>query len=234
MLKIDGLDVFYGELQALWDVSLQVRQGELVALIGSNGAGKSTLLKTISGLMRPQSGEIHFLDERIDHLPSHVICERGLIHVPEGRLLFPRMGVEENLLVGSYPGPARKEWTRTLAQVYDLFPVLRERCKQDAGTLSGGEQQMVAIGRGLMSKPRLLMLDEPSLGLAPILVQETMRILTTLNEQGLTILLVSQEVNLALQIAHRAYVFENGRVVLEGNGSDLLSDQRVQDAYLGV
>jgi branched-chain amino acid transport system ATP-binding protein len=234
MLRVEGLNVFYGGLQALRDVSLEVREGEFVTLIGPNGAGKTTLLRTISGLMQPASGTITFRGETLNDLPAHAICERGLIQVPEGRELFPRMTVLENLEIGAYLPAARKRRAQSLERVYRLFPLLRERQRQDAGTLSGGEQQMVAIGRGLMGNPSLLMLDEPTLGLAPVLVAEILHTLKQLNEEGMTILLVSQEVRQALALAHRAYVLENGRIVREGPAEDLLEDRSVRSAYLGL
>ncbi len=232
MLKVSNLNVSYKGLQALWDVSLEVKEGEFVALIGSNGAGKTTLLKTISGLLQPSSGSIEFLGERIDGLPSHKICELGVIHIPEGRKLFPLMKVVENLEMGAYLPRSRREVHNSLRQVYQLFPFLKERQNQDAGTLSGGEQQMLAIGRGLMAKPKLLMLDEPTLGLSPKLGAEIFKTLKLLNQQGITILLVSQEVYQALTLAGRAYVLENGRIVLEGE--NLLENEAVKESYLGL
>jgi branched-chain amino acid transport system ATP-binding protein len=234
MLSVRALDVFYGSLQVLWNVSLEVNEGEFVALIGSNGAGKTTLLRTISGLLRPAAGEIAFRGEAIHKLPSHAICALGLIQVPEGRELFPMMSVRDNLAVGAYLPAARRHHDASLARVYRLFPRLEERWRQDAGTLSGGEQQMVAIGRGLMARPRLLMLDEPTLGLSPLLVQENLKTLRELNEEGLAILLVSQEVRQTLSLADRAYVLENGRLVASGPAAALLDDDAVRAAYLGL
>lgn len=234
MLKVDSINVSYSGLQALWDVSLEVNEHEFVAIVGSNGAGKTTLLKTISGVLQPSSGYISFLGERVDNLPPHRICEKGIVHVPEGRRLFPLMKVIENLEIGAYSLRARKLILDSLRQVYELFPVLRERRNQETGTLSGGEQQMLAIGRGLMAKPKLLMLDEPSLGLSPKLVIEVLRTLESLNQQGVTILLVSQEVFQTLKMAHRAYVLENGRIVLEGAGKELLQNEAVKASYLGL
>ena len=234
MLSVNDLNVSYGNLQVLRNVSLEVGEGEFVALIGSNGAGKTTLLKTISGLLRPNSGSITFRDEAIHDLPTHAICERGLIQVPEGRELFPAMSVRDNLTIGAYLPGARKEYDQSLERVYTLFPRLQERRRQDTGTLSGGEQQMVAIGRGLMSRPALLMLDEPTLGLAPILVEENLRTLRQLNAEGLTILLVSQEVRQTLSLVDRAYVMENGRLVHHGPADRLLDDERIRSAYLGL
>ncbi|MGB9752001.1 MAG: ABC transporter ATP-binding protein [Roseiflexus castenholzii] len=234
MLQVEHLNVAYDTLQVLWDVSLEVCEGEVVALIGSNGAGKTTLLRTISGLMKPLFGSIRFMGEEIAGLPPHEICRRGVIQVPEGRALFPRMRVLENLELGAYLPAARAQRHETIEYVYQLFPRLKERWRQDAGTLSGGEQQMVAIGRALMARPKLLMLDEPSLGLAPVLVETIMEVLTRLNAEGMTILLVSQEVHQALAIAHRAYVIENGRIVRSGSSRELCDDDAVRSAYLGL
>lgn len=234
MLQVDHLNVAYDTLQVLWDVSLEVHEGEIVALIGSNGAGKTTLLRTISGLMKPLFGSIRFMGEEIAGLPPHEICRRGVIQVPEGRALFPRMRVVENLELGAYLPAARAQRHETIERVYRLFPRLKERWRQDAGTLSGGEQQMVAIGRALMARPKLLMLDEPSLGLAPVMVEMIMEVLTQLNAEGMTILLVSQEVHQALAIAHRAYVIENGRIVRSGPSHELRNDDAVRSAYLGL
>jgi branched-chain amino acid transport system ATP-binding protein len=234
MLTVDRLDVSYGSLQVLWEVSLEVGKGEFVALIGSNGAGKTTLLRAISGLLRPSAGTITFRGEPIHALPTHEICRRGLIQVPEGRELFPLMSVSDNLAVGAYLPEARGRKEESLARVYRLFPRLQERHRQDAGTLSGGEQQMVAIGRGLMSRPALLMLDEPTLGLAPLLVQENLQALRQLNEEGLAILLVSQEVRQTLAIADRAYVMENGHLTGGGPADAVLDDETIRAAYLGL
>lgn len=234
MLRIDRLNVSYSGLQALWNVSIELKEHEFVAIVGSNGAGKTTLLKTISGLLRPSSGLISFLGEPIDNLPPHKICEKGIIHIPEGRKIFPLMKVVENLEMGGYVSEARKHIPDSLRQIYQLFPVLKERQKQDAGTLSGGEQQMLAIGRGLMAKPKLLMLDEPTLGLAPKLAIEILTTLNLLNQQGTAILLVSQEIFQTLKMADRAYVIENGRIVLEGKGEELLKNDAVKASYLGL
>ena len=234
MLELRGVDVFYGDLQALRGVSLSVEEGEILSVVGANGAGKTTALRTISGLLRPPAGEITFRGERLDRLPSHVVVERGVIHVPEGRKIFPTLTVLENLELGSYTARAKARRAETLDRAYRLFPVLRERRAQRAGTLSGGEQQMLAIGRGLMALPRLLMLDEPSLGLAPLIVKEIFRVVQEINAAGTTILLVEQNVRQALAISRRAYVLENGRVVLVGRGADLLSDEHMQRAYLGM
>ena len=234
MLEIKGVDVFYGDVQVVWNVSFEVAQQEIVALIGGNGAGKSTILKTISGLLRPENGEIFF-----DGLPIHTmepfkLIDFGIAHVPEGRRLFVEMTVEENLDMGSLKGEAKSRRVDTKEIVFGLFPRLRERRRQLCGTLSGGEQQMVAIGRGLMSRPQLLMFDEPSLGLAPILVQEIFRIIRRIREEGTTVLIVEQNVKQTLSIADRAYVLENGRIVIQGTGKSILLNEHVKTAYLGV
>jgi branched-chain amino acid transport system ATP-binding protein len=234
MLRVSGLQTFYGDLQALHGVTLEVREGEIVSVIGSNGAGKTTTLMTISGVLRPRHGEIEFAGRRIDHLKPADIVEAGLCHVPEGRQLFPTMTVEENLILGACTRRARAAREETLERVYTLFPRLRERCRQIAGTLSGGEQQMAAIGRGLMSRPRLLMLDEPSLGLSPMLVKAIFDIIQEINRAGATILLVEQNVFRALKLSHRGYILENGRVAAEGSSQQLLHDPQVRTAYLGL
>jgi len=234
MLKVDEISVFYGDLQVLWDVSFEVKEKEIVVLIGSIGAGKSTTLITISALLTPKKGTIEFNGTRIDHLPPNKIIEHGIVHVPEARRLFPEMTVEENLIMGSLYGEAKRKRYETMDYVYSLFPRLKERKKQTAGTLSGGEQQMLAVGRGLMSLPKLMMLDEPSLGLAPFLVQEIFTIVKQINEAGVTVLLVEQNVRQTLAIADRVYVLENGRIVLQGTGKELLNNEHVKTAYLGV
>jgi len=234
MLRVSGLQTLYGDLQALHGVTLEVQEGEIVSVIGSNGAGKTTTLMTISGVLRPRRGEIEFAGRRIDHLKPADIVEAGLGHVPEGRQLFPTMTVEENLILGACTRRARAAQEETLERVYTLFPRLRERCRQTAGTLSGGEQQMVAIGRGLMSRPRLLMLDEPSLGLSPMLVRAIFDIIQEINRGGATILLVEQNVFRALKLSHRGYILENGRVAAEGPSQQLLRDPQVRTAYLGL
>lgn len=234
MLQVRNLNVFYGSMQALRDISLQVNEGEFVTIIGSNGAGKTTLLRTISGLLQPASGEIVFRNQRLDGLPTHDICQQGLIQIPEGRELFPRMTVREHLDIGAYSAAARKHRAKSLEKVLALLPLLKQRQKQDAGTLSGGEQQMLAIGRGLMAMPSLLMLDEPSLGLAPILVEHILEILQQLNKEGITILLVSQEVRQALELADRGCILENGRMVRSDAASTLLADKGIVGAYLGI
>lgn len=232
MLTIQGIDVYYGAIQALRGASIQVNEGEVVAIIGSNGAGKSTLLRTISGLLKPRVGTISFRDKVISNIPADQIVRRGISHSPEGRKIFTNMSVEENLFLGAY---IRKdgEIGKDLQQVLVRFPRLKERIKQNAGTLSGGEQQMLAIGRALMSRPKLLLLDEPSLGLAPNLVTEIFKIVQDLNKDGTTILIVEQNAHRALEIAHRAYVIETGSIVMEGAGKELLTDPRVKEAYLG-
>ena len=234
MLEVSKIDTFYGKAQALWDVSLKIDEAEIVALVGSNGAGKSTLLNTISGLLRPASGSIDFLGQRIDGLAPHAIVKLGLSHIPEGRKLFATMTVRENLDLGAYTPEAWKNKQATLQQVYQVFPILKEREKQLARTLSGGEQQMLAMGRGLMSRPKLCMFDEPSYGLAPRLMLEVFQVIKSLREQGITVLLIEQNVPRTLEIADRAYVLENGRVVLEGTCDELLQSDYVRKAYLGI
>jgi branched-chain amino acid transport system ATP-binding protein len=234
MLEVSNLDVFYGNSQALRDVSLRVDEGEVVALVGANGAGKTTLLNTISGALRPASGSVEFLGKRIDKLSPYTIVQLGISHIPEGRKLFTAMTVRENLELGAYTSEAWKRKGETLEEVYQLFPVLKERERQSAKKLSGGEGQMVAIGRGLMSSPRLCMFDEPSYGLAPKLFSEVLEVIKRLREQGITILLVEQNVRRTLETADRAYVLENGRIVSKGKGKDLLQDDMVKKAYLGL
>jgi branched-chain amino acid transport system ATP-binding protein len=234
MLRLENIDVFYGDLQVLWEVSFEIREKEIVVLVGANGAGKSTILKTISSLLVPRKGSIEFLGKRLDRRPPYEIIQQGIVHVPEGRRLFPEMSVEENLIMGSMYGEAKKKRFQTMEYVYSLFPRLRERRKQMAGTLSGGEQQMAAIGRGLMSLPRIMMFDEPSLGLAPILVEEIFRMVKRVNEENVTVLLVEQNVNQTLALCHRAYVLENGRITLQGTGQELLNNEKVKEAFLGI
>jgi branched-chain amino acid transport system ATP-binding protein len=234
MLKVNGIDVFYGDLQVLWDISFEVKEKEILVLVGANGAGKSTTIRTISSLLTPRKGSIEFNGTRLDRSPPHRVIEHGIVHVPEGRRLFPQMSVEENLIMGTLHGEAKTKRFNTMERVYQLFPRLRERKKQLAGTLSGGEQQMLAVGRGLMSLPKLMMFDEPSLGLAPILVQDIFRIIRKINEEGVTVLLVEQNVRQTLAMCHRAYVLENGRVVLEGTGQALMANEHVKEAYLGI
>jgi branched-chain amino acid transport system ATP-binding protein len=234
VLKAERLSVDYTGVSALRDISLAVNEGEIVTVIGANGGGKSTLLKTISGLLSPSSGRIEFIGERIDRLPPHEICRRGLIQIPEGRQLFPKMRVIHNLQMGAYLHGARKNMDQSLERVYGLFPLFRERKNQKAGLLSGGEQQMLAIARALMSRPRLLMLDEPSEGLSPLLTSNVFDTLRILGGQGMTILLVSQEVEQALELSHRAYVLENGQITLEGRSKELLNNDKVRESYLGM
>jgi branched-chain amino acid transport system ATP-binding protein len=234
MLKIARLSVGYQGVDVLREVSLTVGEGEIVSVVGANGGGKTTLLKTISGLLTPSSGSIEFLGEKTHGLPPHEICKRHLIQVPEGRQLFPKMKVIDNLEMGAYLSEARKRTAQSLERVYGLFPLFRERKNQRAGLLSGGEQQMLAIGRALMSVPRLLMLDEPSEGLSPLFTANVFDALKTLGEQGLTILLVSQEVEQSLELSHRGYVLENGRISLEGKSGDLLNNDKVRQSYLGM
>jgi branched-chain amino acid transport system ATP-binding protein len=234
MLTVEHLTVFYGDVQALWDVSLRVERGEIVTLIGANGAGKTTTLNALSGLLRPRSGSMTFQQQDLRREPPHRIVEAGLVHIAEGRELFPHMTVLENLELGAFPKRARRVRHETLELVMELFPRLRERPRQLVGTLSGGEQQMLAIGRGLMAKPLLLMLDEPSLGLAPLLVEELFDCIRRIHAHQVTILLVEQNVHQALEIADRAYVLENGRTVRSGTAAQLLADRSVQEAYLGL
>jgi branched-chain amino acid transport system ATP-binding protein len=234
MLEVSNIDTFYGKVQALWDVSLKIDKGEIVALVGANGAGKTTLLNTISGLLRPLSGTAKFLGKRIDGLPPHSIVELGMSHVPESRRLFPDMTVRENLEMGAYLLRAWKQKEATLAQVNELFPSLKERKGQLARTLSGGEQQMLAMGRGLMSRPKLCMLDEPSNGLSPLLVKEIFLIIQGLRDRGIAILLIEQNVRQTLEIADRAYVLENGRIVSKGKSKNLLQSDHIKKAYLGL
>jgi branched-chain amino acid transport system ATP-binding protein len=233
MLSIKGVDAYYGHLQALWDVSLEVNEGELVALVGPNGAGKTTTLKVITGLLKPASGSVHFNDQCLDREEAHDIVGLGISQVPEGGRVFAGMSVLENLELGAFLSKARAVKDESLKWVYGIFPVLEERKEQRAGTLSGGERQMLAIGRALMSKPKLLLLDEPSFGLAPILVDHIFEMITEINKQGVTILLVEQNIRAALELADRAYVIENGRAVGQGVHEDLLSFECVRSAYLG-
>jgi len=233
-MKVNGIDVFYGDLQVLWDVSFEVRPGEIVVLVGANGAGKSTIIKTVSSLIKPRRGTIEYNGARIDQTPAYHVIDHGIVHVPDGRRLFTQMSVEENLVMGSLRGEAKARRAETIERVYTLFPRLRERRSQLTGTLSGGEQQMVAIGRGLMSLPKIMMFDEPSLGLAPILVSEIFRMIRMVNEEGVTVLLVEQNVKQTLAMCHRAYVLENGRIVMEGTGAEMLSDPKVKEAFLGL
>jgi branched-chain amino acid transport system ATP-binding protein len=234
VLEIKNIDVFYGDVQVIWDVSFEVKTGEIVALIGANGAGKTTILKTISSILRPKRGEILFEGVPIYQMEPYKIIETGIIHVPEARRLFAEMTVEENLDMGALKGGAKAERKKTKEVVCDIFPRLRERKRQLAGTLSGGEQQMLAIARGLMGKPKLQMFDEPSLGLSPILVRDIFNVIKRIKAEGVTVLIVEQNVKQTLCIADRAYVLENGRIVLQGAGESLLNDEHVKTAYLGV
>jgi branched-chain amino acid transport system ATP-binding protein len=234
LLQVEKLDLYYGDAQALAGVSLDLAAGEIVAIVGANGAGKSSLIRAIHGIEKPASGKIVFDGADITGWPSYRVCEAGVGHVAEGRQVFPNLTVLENLEMGATLKRAQVAETATLDRVFALFPRLSERRKQPAGTLSGGEQQMLAIGRCLMGQPRLIMFDEPSLGLAPAIVQEVFRIVRRLNEEGLAILLVEQNVTASLKIAHRAYVLENGQIELSGSGSELLANDRVRQAYLGL
>ena len=233
VLEAVGVSASYGATRVLWDLSFSVKKGRLVALLGANGAGKTTTLKSICGLVRPFAGTIRYHGQIINGEPVHKVAERGITLVPEGRQLFPKMTVEENLLAGSYLKKAKEKRKENLDRAYAVFPRLAERRTQMAETLSGGEQQMVAIGRGLMQSPDLIMFDEPSLGLSPLLVEEVFRVMRKLHEQGLTIFLVEQNVRQTLRIADYCYVMENGRIVQEGSGRDLESDPKVREAYLG-
>jgi branched-chain amino acid transport system ATP-binding protein len=234
VLKVSGINVYYGDLQALRGVSLAVEQGEIVSVIGSNGAGKSSLLKTISGMLRPRRGYITLNGNDISHAPSSRIVEQGISHVPEGRQIFPTMTVLENLEMGAQFPRTRKAQQETMQQVFGYFPRLKERLNQKAGTLSGGEQQMLAMGRGLMSLPTLMMLDEPSLGLAPVLVSTIFEIIEKINRQGTSILLIEQNVFHSLKISDRGYVLENGQVALSGSGNELLENPHIRKTYLGL
>jgi branched-chain amino acid transport system ATP-binding protein len=234
LLEVNNLAVAYGDVQAVWDVSLDVNPGEIVVLIGSNGAGKTTLMRAISGLQRPLDGSITFEGDALHAMAPHRIVERGIVLVPEGRKLFGGMSVVENLEMGAFTPRARKERAKTIERVFDVFPLLAERRNQRANTMSGGQQQMLAIGRAMMGLPRLLMLDEPSLGLAPLLVQHIFEVVRAINQQGVTVLLVEQNARAALELADRAYIIEQGRVVGTGTGSALLHDDSVQRAYLGI
>ena len=234
MLKVSEIDVYYGDMQALRNVSLDVNQGEVVSVIGSNGAGKSTLLKTVSGMLRPRSGSITLNGSEISQAPTSKIVESGISHVPEGRQIFPTMTVLENLEMGAQFPRTRKVRRETIEQVFTYFPRLKERLEQKAGTLSGGEQQMLAMGRGLMSLPTLMMLDEPSLGLAPVLVSTIFEIIEQINRQGTAILLIEQNVFHSLKISDRGYVLENGEIALSGTGQELLENPHIRKTYLGL
>jgi len=234
MLRVDNLEVKYGDYQALWGVSLEVREGEVVCLLGPNGAGKSTLISAVSGLVRSLAGDIIFCGERMNGLPTHRIVTRGIAHVLEQRRLFPYMTVEKNLLLGSYQDRARMQRGQTMDWVYGLFPILKERRQQLAYSLSGGEQQMLAIGRGLMSRPKFLMIDEPLLGLAPLVVAKILEIIQQINAAGVTVLFIEQNVQLALSVSHRGYLLESGRMVLSGTAKEVVASDLVSKVYLGI
>jgi branched-chain amino acid transport system ATP-binding protein len=234
LLRVDNIDVFYGSLQVLWDVSIEVKSGEIVAIAGANGAGKTTLMKTISGMLHPVTGSIEFAGEDITNMNAYDIVGQGISQVPEGRRLFPDMTVLENLKIGSYDGKARAVKQENLERVYDLFPILAERKNQVAKTLSGGQQQMVAIGRGLMSNPKLMIIDEMSLGLSPLIVLDLFRVLHEIQTRGVTVLLVEQNVWQTLHEADRAYIIETGRIVLSGNALELAEEEKVKHAYFGA
>ncbi|WP_066292407.1 ABC transporter ATP-binding protein [Bacillus sp. FJAT-29937] len=234
MLKLQNVNLFYGEIQALWDLSMEIQEGQIAALLGANAAGKSSTINAISGIEKISSGEITFLGKEIHKMSPHEIVEEGIIQVPEGRKLFNYMPIQENLELGAYSKRAKKDFKKNLRFVYDLFPILEERKSQMAGDLSGGQQQMVAIARGLMSNPKLLIIDELSLGLAPILVQQLLKDLVNIRNTGITILLVEQNVQQSLAIASDAYVLENGRLALSGNAGELINDPHLKKAYLGM
>jgi branched-chain amino acid transport system ATP-binding protein len=234
LLSVNNLTSRYGDVETLHGISLQVDEGQVVTLVGANAAGKSTTLNCISGIIREKAGQIAFSGQQIDHLPAHRIVGLGLVQVPEGRRVFPFMSVMENLEMGCYPSQPRSHRQENLTRVFDLLPILTERRRQLAGSLSGGEQQMLAVGRGLMAEPRLLMLDEPTLGLAPLFVEKVFELIESIRSQGTTVLLIEQNVQHALSIADFGYVIENGVIVLEGTGRDLLKDERLTKAYLGI
>lgn len=234
LINIEKISTFYGDLQALYEISFCIEEGEIVSIIGNNGAGKSTALNTISGVFHPKSGTINFMGNQIEKLFSHQIVELGIVQIPEARHLFPRMSILENLQLGAFVSRARMEKEKTIRYVFDLFPPLEERKYQLAGTLSGGEQQMLAIARGLMARPKLLMLDEPSLGLAPKIVKQVFEVVKQINREGITVLLVEQNVYYSLNISDRAYVLENGKIVMQGSGKNLLKDENVRRTYLGI
>lgn len=233
MLTVENLNVYYGMIHALKNVSFHVEEGEIVALIGANGAGKTTTLQTVSGMLQAKSGSVHFENQDITKMPSHRIVQLGISHVPEGRRMFANLTVYENLRMGAYTRKDKKEIEESLARVYERFPRLKERTRQLAGTLSGGEQQMLAMGRALMSRPKIILMDEPSMGLSPILVNEIFDIIRSVSESGTTVLLVEQNAKKALAIADRAYVLETGRITMSGNAKDLLEDDSIKKAYLG-
>lgn len=234
LLRVEGISAGYGDVRVLWDVSIDVNAGELVALIGSNGAGKTTLLRVLSGLLPPTDGRVLFGDREITHWPSESIVGAGIVHVPQGRHLFQGMTVEQNLMMGAYTRQDRAEVRRNLSRVYELFPVLRDRARQAAGSMSGGEQQMLAIGRGLMAGPKLLLVDELSLGLSPVAVDNILQVIDDIHAAGTTTLIVEQDVQVALEHADRGYVLENGQIALSGPAAELLRSTEVQRAYLGI
>ncbi len=234
MLRVDRLTVGYDSVPVIFEVSFSVNEGELVSVVGSNGAGKSTILKTVSGLLKPFSGKIEFMGKRIDQLPAHEIVKMGIAHVPEGRHVFGKMSVKDNLLMGAYTINDQSQVQKLLAEVFELFPRLKEREYQKAETLSGGEQQMLAIGRALMAKPKLILVDEMSLGLMPIMVDRVLEVLKEINRKGVAVLMVEQKVQEALEIADRGYILQTGRIIAEGTGRELLENELVKKAYLGI
>ncbi len=234
MLSVEGVDAFYGDLQALWGVSFEVKEGEIVTIVGPNGAGKTTTMRVITGLLKPRRGKVVFKGEEVTGLPPNKIAERGISLIPEGSRVFPYMTVYENLKIGAYTKRAREHFNESLEWVFTIFPVLKERLNQKANTMSGGERQMLAIGRALMTRPDILLMDEPSLGLAPKLVMRTFDIVKRLNREGLTILLVEQNTRFALKLSHRGYVMETGKIVLSGTGEELLNNEYVKKSYLGI
>jgi len=234
LLEIKNLSVHYGMAEALRDISMSIAEGEIIALIGANGAGKTTTLRTISGLKTPTSGDIWFQDRRINRLPPHHIVKRGIAHIPEGRVVFAPMTVLDNLKMGAYLRKDRSKVAEDLEDIYRHFPVLKERRKQLSGSLSGGEQQMLAVARALMSSPRLLLMDEPSMGLSPVMVEEVSNIIRDINQSGISIILVEQNAQMALELANRAYVLEVGRITIEGDAKQLANDSRIKEAYLGA
>ena len=233
MLTVENINVYYGVIHALKDISFQVNEGEIVALIGANGAGKTTTLQTVSGMLSAKSGSIRFQDQEISRMPEHKIVKQGISHVPEGRRMFSNLTVLENLKTGAYTRKDKQEINNSLEMVYERFPRLKERTRQLAGTLSGGEQQMLAMGRALMANPRILLLDEPSMGLSPLLVSEIFDIIQEINSRGMTILLIEQNANMALKVAHQAYVLETGKITMSGTGQELLENPDIKAAYLG-
>ena len=233
MLKVTDLQVYYGVIQALKGISFEVNEGEVIALIGANGAGKTTILHTVTGLINQKAGKIEFEGKDISHTPAYKIVAEGMAHVPEGRRVFAELSVYDNLMMGAYTRKDKKEIAETLAMVYKRFPRLEERKKQMAGTLSGGEQQMLAVGRALLSRPQLMMMDEPSLGLAPLIIKDIFNIIQEINSRGMTILLIEQNANMALKVAHQAYVLETGKITMSGTGQELLENPDIKAAYLG-